>query len=361
VLVLNALAVDPRQHWKGPWRWYEESMLNCCVDLEQVKQTGITLRDFQCLALCQGLSVDLNICGDDNTTLEDFRAAVQRACVEENENENGDDDNDDKNNESPLEVLVVSYSRKIMKQTGSGHFSPIAAYDEPSDSVLILDTARFKYGAHWAKLPLLYDAMKPVDPSTGKPRGYSLLSFTPPDSEKANRNGVGDGVGDGDDETASIQPISRLFRSRMSQRGDREQYKQFLSSLTDEITLEQVTSYWTRDGLEPELIWRIVEPMRSPSDEEENRNVQNLLALFREMLAAAGGDPSCCASNLGQVPCVSSETAVYVVYLASLPEETRRGKVSSFESKASALTREHLLCDAEMLASAIDTSDQLTL
>jgi Phytochelatin synthase len=34
VISLNALAVDPRQIWKGPWRWYEESMLNCCIDLE---------------------------------------------------------------------------------------------------------------------------------------------------------------------------------------------------------------------------------------------------------------------------------------------------------------------------------------
>ena len=34
VIVLNTLNVDPRRAWKGPWRWYEESMLNCCVDLE---------------------------------------------------------------------------------------------------------------------------------------------------------------------------------------------------------------------------------------------------------------------------------------------------------------------------------------
>ena len=43
VIALNALAVDPRQIWKGSWRWYEESMLNCCIDLEQAKQTGITM------------------------------------------------------------------------------------------------------------------------------------------------------------------------------------------------------------------------------------------------------------------------------------------------------------------------------
>jgi Phytochelatin synthase len=43
VIALNALAVDPRRIWKGSWRWYEESMLNCCIDLEQAKETGITM------------------------------------------------------------------------------------------------------------------------------------------------------------------------------------------------------------------------------------------------------------------------------------------------------------------------------
>jgi hypothetical protein len=43
VIALNALAVDPRQIWKGSWRWYEESMLNCCIDFEQAKETGITM------------------------------------------------------------------------------------------------------------------------------------------------------------------------------------------------------------------------------------------------------------------------------------------------------------------------------
>jgi hypothetical protein len=59
VIALNALAVDPRQIWKGSWRWYEESMLNCCIDLEQAKETGITMpvrainavREFRCRVL----------------------------------------------------------------------------------------------------------------------------------------------------------------------------------------------------------------------------------------------------------------------------------------------------------------------
>mmetsp|Transcript_39466 Transcript_39466/g.92200 ORF Transcript_39466/g.92200 Transcript_39466/m.92200 type:complete len:180 (+) Transcript_39466:74-613(+) len=37
VIVLNALSVDPLRVWKGSWRWYNESMLNCCVDLNEVR------------------------------------------------------------------------------------------------------------------------------------------------------------------------------------------------------------------------------------------------------------------------------------------------------------------------------------
>ena len=41
-------------------------------------------------------------------------------------------------------ILVVSYSRKTLRQTGDGHFSPIGGYDPDTNSVLVLDVARFK-------------------------------------------------------------------------------------------------------------------------------------------------------------------------------------------------------------------------
>lgn len=48
-MVLNALAVDPKRIWKGPWRWYHESMLDCCRDLEEIKKSGIEFDQFSCL------------------------------------------------------------------------------------------------------------------------------------------------------------------------------------------------------------------------------------------------------------------------------------------------------------------------
>lgn len=139
-------------------------MLNCCIDLETIKRTGITLRDFQCLALCQGLSVDLEYVYDDDASdddddstnpcatssdqsssgLERFRRAVQKTCVEvtsqnidvdttndkdpqhenngtdQNQHVENDEHDDDGDDGGPLSVLVVSYNRRTLKQTGTG-------------------------------------------------------------------------------------------------------------------------------------------------------------------------------------------------------------------------------------------------
>ena len=111
---------------------------------------------FNCLALCQGLSTDVHYVDEsradlsksgstNSSSLESFRAMVKEACVETFD---WDDENEvNRNVDSHLDmsvdrVLIASYSRRALKQTGSGHFSPIAAYDEESDSVLIMDTVR---------------------------------------------------------------------------------------------------------------------------------------------------------------------------------------------------------------------------
>jgi len=343
VLVLNALSVDPGQNWKGPWRWYEESMLNCCIDLEEVKETGITLKDFECLAHCQGLSVDLKYCKEGNSSLEDFREAVEKACVEKIDINN--------NSDEKLDVLVVSYSRKLLGQTGSGHFSPLAAYDAESDSVLILDTARFKYGAHWAKLSLVYEAMIPIDPDTGKSRGYALLSFTP--HRKINNN------------EELLQPMSMIFRSKMSKHPIRRKYKEYLTSLgndNNEITWHQVAAYWTKkaDGSDSSP-WEILEPLSLPHDGEEKDMVEKIRLLLAELLNARDISNTCCRTR-NHKTCVSSYDAMYIIYLASISQERRLEIVGNVASSVSAsqLTIDQLLKEAELIATAIETSDQTT-
>ncbi|CAO3597817.1 unnamed protein product [Absidia cylindrospora] len=43
--------------------------------------------------------------------------------------------------------------------------------------VLVLDTARYKYPSYWCPIDTLYESMAPMDKSTGRPRGYFMISY----------------------------------------------------------------------------------------------------------------------------------------------------------------------------------------
>lgn len=88
-------------------------------------------------------------------------------------------------------TLVVSFSRSALGQTGDGHFSPLAAYHEGTDQVLILDVARFKYQPYWCSVESLYGAMIPHDPTTQQSRGWYKL-YPPPPPPNGNGNGNND-------------------------------------------------------------------------------------------------------------------------------------------------------------------------
>ncbi|GFP85410.1 glutathione gamma-glutamylcysteinyltransferase 1 [Phtheirospermum japonicum] len=70
-MVLNALAIDPGRKWKGPWRWFDENMLDCCEPLEKVKDKGISFGKVICLAHCAG--ADVEAFRTNQSTIDDFR------------------------------------------------------------------------------------------------------------------------------------------------------------------------------------------------------------------------------------------------------------------------------------------------
>ncbi|CAO2199492.1 unnamed protein product [Urochloa humidicola] len=155
-VVLNALAIDPGRRWKGPWRWFDESMLDCCEPLDKIKAHGITFGKVACLARCSG--ADVRTFRANQITVDDFRRHLIR-CTSSRDCH-----------------LVASYHRRHLKQTGTGHFSPIGGYHAGQDMALILDVACFKYPPHWVPLPLLWEAMNTIDESTGLLRGFMLIS-----------------------------------------------------------------------------------------------------------------------------------------------------------------------------------------
>ncbi|CAL5224629.1 g7346 [Coccomyxa viridis] len=158
-MVLNTLQIDPRRAWKGPWRWFHEEMLDCCLPIAHVVEGGIVLDQAACLARCNGARVELHRAG--SFSLEEFREAVRETSTSETEH------------------LIASYSRKEFLQTGDGHFSPLGGYHEDKDMVLILDTASFKYPLHWVPLESLFRAMQQIDPVTSKARGFLRMGAQP--------------------------------------------------------------------------------------------------------------------------------------------------------------------------------------
>ncbi|KAF8362226.1 pcs-1 [Pristionchus pacificus] len=173
VMILNALEVDPgkvfngyypvkpRKVWMAPWRFYHETMLDCCVPVDNIKKVGLTLAQVSCLASCNRLSSEMHHAAETEDSITSFRRDVLRSV-------RGDD-----------VVILASYNRAVLSQTGTGHFSPVAAYHAASDKVLLLDVARFKYPPHWVDLRLFHAAMCSIDRASEKSRGYLNLSLIP--------------------------------------------------------------------------------------------------------------------------------------------------------------------------------------
>lgn len=83
----------------GPWRWYHERMLDCCVPISLVEHEGITFNQFVCLAECNSIETQATKSGTGGT-LEQFREKV----VEYSKKDDA--------------FLILSYSRKTVNQTG---------------------------------------------------------------------------------------------------------------------------------------------------------------------------------------------------------------------------------------------------
>ncbi|CAL5425546.1 unnamed protein product [Camellia sinensis] len=152
--VLNALRVDPKRAWKGPWRWFEDHMIGDSEIMGNIRKKGITFDNFAELARKH---VDIEAFKAQQSSLEQFTdSVIETTSVEDLH-------------------MILSYSRKKVNQTGDGHFSPMAAYHKGSDMLLILDVARYKYPFHWLPRMTVWDAMNQIDKETGETRGFLMV------------------------------------------------------------------------------------------------------------------------------------------------------------------------------------------
>lgn len=166
-MCMNALHIFTDTSAAG-WQWWEDEMFLQSIapstsgagDLERLKTVGITLDQFEELAVANGADVTVRRPTDPRESLAAFRASLIESAQMQTQ-----------------AFTVVSFCRQRLGQTGSGHFSPIGGYHAASDSVLVLDVARFKYPPYWVSVPDLWEACSATDDATGQARGWCTLSL----------------------------------------------------------------------------------------------------------------------------------------------------------------------------------------
>lgn len=162
VIVLNAMNIErPTVPKYGTYRLFIQDnfftdKVSQIVSQESVLQKGMTLDE-----LAKAVStydVKTSTVHASQITMDDFREMVK------------------KHTRTRHHFMIANYSRPALHQIGQGHFSPIAAYDEQKDALLVLDVSRYKYTITWVDLPHFFMSMQTIDHEANASRGVLLIS-----------------------------------------------------------------------------------------------------------------------------------------------------------------------------------------
>lgn len=125
------------------------------VNGELKRDGGIQLRQFAGLLKANGLEAQLRV-ADSELQDEGIKAELVANLKTKND------------------FVIVNFARKALGQQGGGHISPLGAYDEQSDSFLLMDVNPNRASWVWVKSKDLIAAMRTFD--TVENRGYLLVS-----------------------------------------------------------------------------------------------------------------------------------------------------------------------------------------
>lgn len=162
VSILNALPikrpVDPKF---SPYPYftqtnYFDDRVNAIITRERTLKIGQTLDESAMVMATHGASTRAYHAAD--SSLDEFRRIAKT---------NMDQRND---------FVAVNYRRNYVGQPPGAHFSPLAAYDEKTDSFLILDVARYKFPPVWVSAADLFAAMNTLDTDSGLTRGFLVVA-----------------------------------------------------------------------------------------------------------------------------------------------------------------------------------------
>jgi glutathione-S-conjugate glycine hydrolase len=162
ITVLNAMPISkPVDPVYAPYAWFTQDNyftpeVSKVINAKTVLTQGMTREEMAKTLALHGVKTE-SIAGD---TLSDksLRTLLQKVL--------GDDG----------QFVLANYSRATLGQVGGGHWSALAAYDEKTDRVLILDVAKYKYPPAWVGIATLRQAMNTIDTVSDKARGLVIVS-----------------------------------------------------------------------------------------------------------------------------------------------------------------------------------------
>ena len=162
ITVLNAMPIKkPVDPAYAPYAYFTQSNyftseVAKVISPQTVLSQGMT-RDEMTETLARHGVKAKSIAGD-TVNEEALRALLQKAL--------GDDG----------QFVLANYLRATLGQVGGGHWSALAAYDAQSDSVLILDVAKYKYAPAWVGIGTLQKAIATLDTTSNKARGLVIVA-----------------------------------------------------------------------------------------------------------------------------------------------------------------------------------------
>ncbi|WP_226623290.1 phytochelatin synthase family protein [Alloyangia pacifica] len=160
--VANSLDVSrPSPDRLYPWTLFTQDTLFNAANQElkpyaQVEHEGLTLAELDTFIENLGMTAEHHFA--DETPVDALRAALKTTLSDRGAR------------------FIANYSRKALPQEGDGHISPVAAYDEDTDSVLILDVAKYKYPPVWVTVETLHAGMMMTDSGSNRSRGFVVVS-----------------------------------------------------------------------------------------------------------------------------------------------------------------------------------------
>jgi len=127
------------------------------LSYDRAASSGLSLKELNLFMQAHGLHTQLLHANE--ASVDDFRANIVEHITES----------------SSTFVVTNFLLRKLGYDVDGGHISPLSAYDEASDSVLLLDVWP-SWPFVWVAIPHLFHAMQTMDETAGAFRGFVVVS-----------------------------------------------------------------------------------------------------------------------------------------------------------------------------------------